>query len=120
MSYTVPALISAHTAIMTDLALGSLVILDGGGVTLATVTLADPSGVVDGGTGQLVFTVAAQEASAPATGTAATAELRKSDATVYRTFPCTEGTASVSGECVINSLNILAGTSVEVVSLVIG
>jgi len=119
-TYTTPALVAAHTALMEELPGGSLAILDSGSVELASVTLGSPAGSVDAETGQLTFTIAAQEDSAPASGTASAAELRDSAGVVYLTMPCAEGTAAVSGQCVINSLNILAGASVEVVSLVIG
>ena len=119
-TYTAPALTAAHTGLMEDLPGGSLAILDSGGVLLASVTLGSPAGSVNTTTGQLTFTIATQEDSAPNSGTAANAELRDSTGVVYLTLTCTEGTAAVSGECVLNSLNILAGAPVEVVSLVIG
>lgn len=120
MSYTVPAFIAAHTGVMEALPGGALAILDADAVELASATLGTPAGTVSGTTGQLAFTIATQEDSAPATGTAATAELRDSAGVVYKSFPCTEGTSAVSGECVLNSLSILQGAPVEVVSLVIG
>lgn len=119
-TYSADALASAHTALRDDLNDGALVILDASDVELARVTLDNPSGTVDLATGTLTFTILSQEDSAPASGTADHAELRTSGGVFYLRMPCTEGTSAVSGECVMNTLNVVEGTSVEVVSLVIG
>lgn len=86
---------------------------------LATVTLTDPAGTVNAGTGQLTLTPAAP-AVAGVSGTAAYCEICDSAGVVRLAMPAQAGTAAVSGKIVINSLSITAGTEVTVLSAVIG
>lgn len=121
-TYSLEARVHAHTAL--------LALIDAGGAAnvkirgtleemLATVTLTDPAGSVNLGTGQLTLTPAAP-AVAAANGTAAYAEICDSTGDVVLALPAQAGTAAVSGKIVINSLSIAAGTEVSLLSAVIG
>lgn len=123
-TYSAAAKVAAHTAFrdLMDAETGTakIRIRDNSNVLLAEIILSDPSGSVDAGTGQLTFSIATQETDAPATGTADTAQFVDADDAVHLTLPCTQGTAAVSGECVLNSLDIIIGGDVSVLSAVVG
>lgn len=123
-TYSAAALIAAHTAFrdLLDAETGAAAIRirDSGGVLLATATLADPSGAVNGTTGQLTLTVATQETNAPASGTAATADIVDGAGVVHLTMEAIQGVSAQSGFCVLSDINIVAAGSVDVVSAVIG
>lgn len=88
---------------------------------LATIPLNDPCGTVDGGTGVLTFNVTgASDSSADATGTASYAEFCDSDGDVHLTLTASAGTTPVSGEFVMNTLSVVAGGPVQLVSATIG
>lgn len=118
------AVIAAHTALLTLLDTGtgdaSITVHATDDTLLATFVLSDPAGSVDGTTGALTLSVATQEDSAPAAGTADYASIRDADGTVHRSLPCAEGTEAVADTCVLNTLNIIAGGPVELLSAVIG
>ena len=123
-TYSVAALVAAHTA-LRDLvdagtAGGSIKIRDAADVLLATIPLSDPCGTVNGTTGQLTFSIAGRDESADATGTAAYAEICDSNGVAYLSLPAQQGTAAVSGKVVLNTLSIVAGGPVEMLSLVVG
>jgi hypothetical protein len=123
-TYSVAALVAAQTSFKTlmDAATGpgSVQIRSSADVLLAEIALTDPCGTVNGTTGQLTLTPDGREESAPATGTAAYAEIRDGDGDVKLSMPCAAGTSPVAGQCVITSLSIVAGTPVEVPSITIG
>lgn len=123
-AYSAAAVIAANTSFLNLLdanaSAAMIRIRDASDVLLAEITLSDPAGTVDGTTGQLTLSVATQETSAPATGTADTAEITDGAGTVHLTMPCAAGSAAASGSCVLSSLNIEAGGAVNVVSAVIG
>jgi hypothetical protein len=123
-TYSVAALSAAQTAFLALLdaatGAGSITVRDSADVLLAEIALTDPAGTVSGVTGQLTLTPDGREESAPATGTAAYAEIRDAADVVLLALPCAAGTTAVAGQCVISSLSITAGTPVEVVSIVIG
>lgn len=87
---------------------------------LATIPLNDPCGTVNGTTGQLSFSIAGRDESADASGTAAYAEFCDSDGTVHLSLPAQQGATSVSGYIVLNTLAILSGGPVEVLSATVG
>lgn len=123
-TYSVAALVAAHTAfrdlIDAGSAAGFIRIRNSADVLLAQVPLADPCGSVNGTTGQLTFTISGPDTSADATGTAAYAEFCDSDATVHLSLPTQSGTTPVSGVMVINTLSIVATAPVYVLSATIG
>jgi hypothetical protein len=99
---------------------GKIKIRDADDVLLAEVVLDDPGGTVSGVTGQLTLAIATQEDSAPASGTAAYGEITDSDDTVIVAMPAAQGTESSSGYLVLNTLSIIAGGPVNVISATIG
>lgn len=123
-TYSAAALVAAHTAfrdlIDAGTAGGSIKIRDAADVLLATIPLTDPCGTVNATTGQLTITPSGRDESADATGTAAYAEFCDSNGVVYLSLPAQAGSAAVSGKIVINSLSIVAGGPVEVLSATVG
>jgi len=123
-TYSVTALIAAHTAfrdlIDSGSAAGFIRIRDAADVLLAQVPLSDPCGSVNGTTGQLTFSLAGPDAAADANGTAAYGEVCDSDGDVHLALPAQAGNGAVSGKIVINSLTIVAGAPVTVLQAYIG
>lgn len=124
-TYSVTAKIQAHTAfrdlIDAGSAAGKLRIRDSADVLLAEIPLNDPCGTVSGTTGALTFNVTgASDTSADATGTAAYGEFCDSDNTVHLSVPTQQGTSAVSGFLVINTLSIVQGGPVNLISAIIG
>lgn len=123
-TYSAAALVAAHTS-FSDLidsgsGPGSIKIRDSADVLLAEIPLTDPCGTVNGTTGQLTITPSGRDESANASGTVAYGEFCNSDGTVYLSLPAQAGTAAVSGYIVINTLTIVAGGPVDLVSATIG
>ncbi len=108
-TYSAAAKVAAHTSFRDLLdsgsGAGSAKVRDASDVLLVTIPLDDPSGTINGTTGQLTLDFPAA-ANAAASGTAAYAEL------------CDR--AAVSGKFVLNTLAIVSGSPVEVVSATIG
>jgi hypothetical protein len=123
-TYSAAALVAAHTS-FRDLidggaGAGFIRFRDAADVLLAQVPLSDPCGTVNGTTGQLTFSIAGRDESADASGTCAYAEFCSSTGTVHLALPAQAGTTAVSGKVVLNSLAIVAGGPVEVLSAVVG
>lgn len=123
-TYSVAALVAAHTAfknlIDAGSAGGSIKIRDAADVLLATIPLTDPCGTVNGSTGQLTLTPAGRDESADASGTAAYGEFCDSDGVVYLSMPTQAGSAPVVGKLTMNTLSIVAGGPVEALSATVG
>ena len=123
-TYSAAALVAAHTAfrdlVDAGTAGGSIKIRDAADVLLATIPLTDPCGTVNAGTGQLTITPSGRDESADATGTAAYAEVCDSNGVVYVSLPTQQGTAPASNVLVLNTLSIVAGGPVEILSVVVG
>lgn len=123
-TYSVPALIAAHTSfrdlIDVGIGAGSIKIRDANDVLLAQIPLTSPCGTVDGATGQLTLTPAGGGEAADASGVAAYGEFCDADDAVHLSLPAQAGSGAVAGKLVINSLSIVAGGPVEVVSATIG
>jgi hypothetical protein len=98
---------------------GTIKIRSAADALLATITLADPCGSVNGTTGQLTLT-AASTPNASATGTAAYAEVCNSTGTVYLALDTQAGSSPVSGKLVLSTLSLVAGTPVELLGATIG
>ena len=82
--------------------------------------MADPCGTVNGTTGQITIAMDGRDESADASGTAAYGEFCDSDGLVHLSLPAQEGSSAVSGFLVLNTLSIVAGGPVEVLSATIG
>ncbi|HOW46615.1 MAG TPA: hypothetical protein P5305_03760 [Rubrivivax sp.] len=123
-TYSAQARIDAHTAFRTLVDAGSgagrIRIRDAADVLLAEISLNDPCGTVNGTTGQLVLSIAGPDTSANANGTAAYGEVCDSDGVVHLALPTQQGVAAVSGKLVLNTLAVVAGGPVEILSAVIG
>jgi hypothetical protein len=123
-TFSAAALAAAHTSfknlIDAGSAGGSIKIRDASDVLLATIPLTDPCGTIDNDTGQLTLTPAGRDESADAAGTAAYGEYCDSDGVVHLSLPTQAGGAPVLGKLVINTLSIVAGGPVEVLSATVG
>lgn len=84
-------------------------------------TLAINSGSVNGTSGQLTLTPGAAETDAPASGTAATAELVNKAGTVLLTgMPVVQGNSPVANTLVISSTEIVQHSTVTLISATVG
>lgn len=123
-TYSVAALVAAHTSfrdlIDAGVGPGAIKIRSAADVLLAQIPLTDPCGTVNGTTGQLTITPSASDDDADASGTAAYGEVCDSAGTVHLALPVQAGGAAVPGYLVVNSLVIVAGGVVEVVSATVG
>jgi hypothetical protein len=124
-TYSAKAKEEAHKAfrdlIDAGAAAGRLKIRSSSDVLLADIPLADPCGTVSAVTGVLTFTTTSTEdSSADATGTAAYGEFTDSTGTVHLSLPTEAGSAAVSGKLVLNTLSIVSGGPVKLVSATIG
>lgn len=123
-TYSGAAKVAAHQAFVNLIdagTAGSLKIKSSTDVLLAQLTLNKPCGTVNGTTGQLTFNVTSvQDTSADNSGTAAYGEFCDSAGTAHLSLPAVAGTAPTNGYLVLNSLNILAGGPVILLSAVIG
>lgn len=123
-TYSATALVAAHTAFRDLIDSGSgagfIRIRSSADVLLAQVPLSDPCGSVNGGTGQLTFSIAGPDSSADATGTAAYGEICDSDGDVHLALPTQAGTSPVAGKLVLNTLSIVATGPVTIISATIG
>jgi len=121
-TYSAQAKIDAHTAFLALIdagTAGNIKIRNSADALLCTTTLTDPAGTVNGTTGQLTITQAST-ANASATGTAAYAEICDSSGTVHLAIPAQQGTSAVSGKIVLNTLSLVSGGPVEILSCTIG
>lgn len=122
-TYSVAALVAAHTAFLNLIDGGSgpgkIRVRSAADVLLAEVILTDPCGTVNGTTGQLTFTFATQE-DAVTSGVAAYGEFVDSANVVHLALPCEAGTSAVSGKLVLNTLTLIGGSPLQVVSATIG
>lgn len=122
--FSVAARVAAHTALRDLIDAGSsagYIAVRGDALQLlATIPLADPCGTVNGTTGQLTLSIAGSDPSADATGTAAYAEVCDSTGAAHLSLPAQAGTTWVAGKIVLNSLSIVTGTEVSILSAVIG
>ena len=117
------AIVAAHTALLALLDGGAtpgyIGIFDSGDTMLARIDLDTPGGTVNGTTGALTLATDGREDSAPASGTADYATIFDGDGTAYRSLTCQAGSFPVSGACVLNTLSIIEGGPVEIISAVI-
>lgn len=123
-TWAASVLVTVHTAVRDAIDGGSgagiIRIRDAADVLLATITLDDPCGSVNGTTGQLTLAIDARDESADATGTAAYGEICTSAGTVIVAMPAQAGSTPVAGKIVMPSLSIASGAPVEVLSATVG
>lgn len=123
-SWRPSAIIAAHNALLAlldaDALPAKMTAHDASDTLLATVTLGDPAGVVNGTTGLLTLTIAAREESAPAGGNVSYWTLRDGAGVAYRSLPAEVGSTPVSGKVVMNTLEVVADGPVEVLSATVG
>jgi hypothetical protein len=123
-TYSAAALVAAHTSFRDLIDSGSgagfIRIRDSADVLLAEVPLVDPCGAVNGTTGRLTLDIAGRDESADAGGTAAYGEICDSTGAVHLALPTQAGSAPVNNRLVLNSLAIVAGGPVEILSATIG
>ena len=123
-TYSAAALVAAHTSFKTLIdagsGAGSIKIRGSSDVLLAQIPLSDPCGSVNGTTGQLTFSIAGPDSSADASGTAAYGEFCDSDGLVHLSLPAQAGSTAVAGKLVLNTLSIVAGGPVAILSAIIG
>ncbi len=123
-TYSAAALVGAHTffkgLIDAGGVAGSIKIRSATDVLLAQVPLAYPCGTVNATTGQLVLSIAGPDASADAAGTAAYAEVCSSTGTVHLALPALAGAAAVPGAIVLNSVVIVLGEPVQILTATLG
>ena len=123
-TYSAAALIAANTSFLNlidaETGAASIAIRNSADTLLAEIALTNPAGTVNGTTGQLTLTPDGREESAPASGTAAYAEIRDGDDVVHLALPCAAGSSAVSGQCVLTTLSIVINAPVEVLTAVIG
>ncbi|WP_027853855.1 hypothetical protein [Marinobacterium litorale] len=122
--HTAAALIPAHTgylnALDADANPAQVVVRDGAGAALATFTLSDPAGTVNGTTGQLTLTDAGGSYTASATGQAVDAQIQDGAGTVFSVLPVIKHNAAVPGYCVLNEVDLTSGMSLILVGLTVG
>lgn len=123
-TYSAAALVAANTSfrdlIDAGAAGGAIKIRDAADVLLATIPLTDPCGTVNGTTGKLTITPSGRDESADAGGTAAYGEFCDSNGLVHLSLPVQVGSSAVSGKLVLNTMTIVAGGPVEVISATVG
>lgn len=125
MAYAVAlnAWVAAHEAVMDLIFTGSdeakLAVFDSNDVKLTEAILDSATSTVDALTGTLTLAVLTQDASAAASGTASYAHVIAADNAPIIELPCAEGTVSVSGTCVMNTLEVIATGPTYVASLTI-
>lgn len=117
-TWFVSAKVEAHTAVLALLAGGSIKVRSASDALLATLAMGSPAGTVASLSGQV--TLASVAADASASGTAAYGELCDSAGVVVCALPCAAGVEAVANRLVLNSLALLVGGAVTVVSGTIG
>lgn len=122
-TYSAAAKVAAHNALValidTGSGNGTIKIRTAADALLATVPLADPCGTVNGTTGQITLNMGSTP-NASATGTAAYAEICDVAGAVVLALPAQAGTSPVAGKIVLNTLSLVSGTPVDILSATIG
>lgn len=123
-TYEVDTLEAAHQAVLDLIdggtGAGKVRLLSEADTTLAVIPLTDPAGTINTSTGQLTLTASGPDTSADATGICTWAQIEDGDNVAFLSLPASAGTSAVSGQIVINSVSIVAGAEVTLVSATIG
>ena len=121
--YSLQAWINANTSLLdlikAETGTPTIKIKSAAGTTLAEVTIDEATSAVNGTTGVLTLEIDAQEDSTTE-GTASYAQVCDGAGDPHIQLPCQAGSSAVSGYCVVNTLNILAGQTFDVLSASIG
>ena len=121
--YSPAAWIAAHTALLTLIEDGAsdskIKLYDGSNVLLGEFVIDDATSDVSGVTGDITIEIATQEDAAIASGTASYITICDGDGDVVYKMSCQQGTEAVAGKCVMNSLTIIAGAPVDILSCTI-
>lgn len=121
--YSPAAWIAAHTALLTLIEDGAsdskIKLYDGSDVLLGEFVIDDATSDVSGTTGDITIEIATQEDAAIASGTASYITICDGDGAVVYKMSCQQGTEAVAGKCVMNSLTIIAGAPVDILSCTI-
>lgn len=122
-AYSAEIWVAAHTAAFAVMTGGaadpSIKLRDGSDVLLGTIVLDAGASTCSGTTGDITFVVVTQEDAAPASGTASYAEICDGDGVVQATLDCVQGSSPVAGACVLNTLAVVEGAPVNVISATI-
>jgi hypothetical protein len=123
--YATSIIVAAQTLVLDAIDAGTgpgkIKLRDESDTLLAEIVLNDPCGTVDGaGLLTIDVTPAPEDASADASGTCSYAEFTDSDDNVVLTLPAQAGTTPVSGKVVLNTLSVVAGVPVTLISATIG
>ena len=121
--YSAAAWIAAHTALLTLIEDGAsdskIKLYDGSDVLLGEFVIDDATSDVSGTTGDITIAISTQEDAAIAGGTASYLDICDGDGAVVYRMSCQQGTEAVSGKCVMNSLTIIQGAPVDIISATI-
>lgn len=121
--YSAAAWIAAHTALLTLIEDGAsdskIKLYDGSDVLLGEFVIDDATSDVSGVTGDITIEIATQEDAAIAGGTASYITICDGDGDVVYKMSCQQGTEAVAGKCVMNSLTIISGAPVDILSCTI-
>ena len=121
--YSAAAWIAAHTALLTLIEDGAsdskIKLYDGSDVLLGEFVIDDATSDVSGTTGDITIEIATQEDAAIAGGTASYITICDGDGDVVYKMSCQQGTEAVAGKCVMNSLTIIQGAPIDILSCTI-
>lgn len=122
-NYSAAVSIAVQTALLSEIDAGvsaaKMKLYTEADALLATITLDDPAGTVNGTTGQLTITAPATVA-ATGTGTCTYGTLTDSADTVILTAPVTQGSSAISGDIVLSTTAVVTGADIELISFTIG
>lgn len=123
-TYSLAALVAAHTAfrdlIDSGPGAGFVRFRDSSDALLAQVPLSEPSGTINGATGQFTFSIAGPDLSADADGAAAYAEFCDSNGGVHLALPTQIGVTPVVNRVVMNTTTVIAGVPLAILSATVG
>ncbi len=123
--YSSAAWVAAHTALLALIEDGAsdptLKLYDDStpAVQLAEFIVDEATSTVNGTTGEITISIATQEDAALAGGTADYLDICDGDGDVVYRLSCQQGASPVAGKCVMNSLTIIAGAPVDILSCTI-
>lgn len=110
---------AALAVILAGAGSSTVKIFDAADVELASATIDEATSEVDAVTGDITIEIDVQEDDAPAGGTASYAQILDGDGDPHVQVPCAQGSTAVAGYCVLNTLTVIEGSSVEIVSVAI-
>lgn len=120
--YSAAAWIAAHTALLNLIESGAgvpkLKLYDTTvpAVLLGEFGIDETDSVVSGVTGDITLAIATQEDAALASGTASYLDICNGDGNVVYRMSCEQGTTAVTGKCVLNSISIISGAPIDIIS----